>query len=216
MIPWTVAHQAPLSSSVSWNLFKSCPVSWWCYLTISSSATPFSFCLQSFPASGSFPMIQLFALSSQSIGASASVSVLPKIIQGWFPLGLIGLISCSPRDSWEFLQHHNSKASILWGLTFFMVQLSHLYMTTGKTTALSIQKFVSKVMSLLFNILSGFVIAVFPRSKGVLISWLQSPSTVILEPTKIKSFTVFHLFSTYLPWSDDTGCHDLSSLNVDF
>ena len=90
----------------------------------------------------------------------------------------------------SLLQHHSSKASILWRLAFFMVQLSHLYMTTGKTIALTTQTFVSKVMSLLFNTLSRFVIAFLPRSKHLLISWLHSPSTVILEPKKIKSFTV--------------------------
>ena len=89
-------------------------------------------------------------------------------------------------------QHHNSKASILWRSAFFMVQLSHLYMTTGKTIALTIQTFVGKVISLPFSMSSRFVI-VFPlrRSKHLLISWLQSPSTVILEPKKIKSVTTF-------------------------
>ena len=93
VIPWTAAHQAPLSSSVSWNLLNSCPLSWWCYQTISSSAASVSFCLQSFPASGSFPVSRLFVSGGQSIGASASASVLPMNIQDWFPLGLTGLIS---------------------------------------------------------------------------------------------------------------------------
>ena len=88
------------------------------------------------------------------------------------------------------LQRYCSKASVLWHLTFFMVQFSHPYMTTGKTIALTIWTFVGKVMSLLFNILSRFVIAFLPRSKRLLISWLQSPSAVILEPPKIKSVTV--------------------------
>ena len=88
------------------------------------------------------------------------------------------------------LQHHSSKASIIWHSAFFMVQLSHPYMTTGKTIALIIQTFVSKVMSLLFNMLSRLVIAFLLRSKRLLISWLQSPSAVILEPKKIKSVTV--------------------------
>ena len=96
-----------------------------------------------------------------------------------------------------------------------MVQLSHLYMTNGKTIALTIWTFVSKVMSLLFNMLSGFVIALLPRSKHLLISWLQSLSAVILEPKKIKSATV-SIFSSYLPWSDGTECHDLHFLNVEF
>ena len=90
----------------------------------------------------------------------------------------------------SFLQHHSSKASILWRSAFFIVQLSHLYMTTGKTIALTRWTFVGKVMSLLFNMLSRFVITFLPRSKHLLISWLQSPSAVILEPQKIKSVTV--------------------------
>ena len=90
----------------------------------------------------------------------------------------------------RLLQHHNSKASILQCLTFFMVQLSHPYMTIGKAIALSIQTFVDKVMSLLFNMPSRFVITFLPQSKYLLISWLQSPSAVILEPKKIKSVTV--------------------------
>ena len=91
----------------------------------------------------------------------------------------------------NLLQHHSSKASILWCSTFFIVQLSHLYMTTGKTITLTRQTFVGKVMSLLFNMLSRLVIACLPRSKGLLISWLQSPSAVILEPKKIVCYC-FH------------------------
>ena len=90
----------------------------------------------------------------------------------------------------SLLQHHSSKASILQRSAFFIVQLSHLYMTNGKTIALTRQTFVGKVMSLLFNMLSRLVIAFLPRSKRLLISWLQSPSGVILEPQKIKSDTV--------------------------
>ena len=90
----------------------------------------------------------------------------------------------------SLLQHHNSKASILWHSAFFMVQLSHLYMTTGKTIALTRWAFVGNVMSLLFNMLSSLVIAFLPRSECLLISWLQSPSAVIMEPPKIMSLTV--------------------------
>ena len=104
----------------------------------------------------------------------------------------------------SLLQHYNSKASILLCLAFFLVQLSHPYMTTGKTIALTRRTFVGKVMSLLFNMLSRLVISCLPRSKCLLISWLQSPSAVILQPIKIKSATV----SPCLPWSDGTGCHD--------
>ena len=95
----------------------------------------------------------------------------------------------------SILQHHSSKASIIWCSAFFMDQLSHSYMTTGKTIALTRQTFVSKVMSLLFNMLSRLIIAFLPRSKHLLIPWLQSPPAVILEPKKIKSDTV----STDLP-----------------
>ena len=113
----------------------------------------------------------------------------------------------------SLLQHHSSKASILQCSAVFMVQLSHPYMTTGKTIALTRQTFVDKVMSLLFNTLSRLVITFLPRSKRLLISWLQSPSAVIREPQKIV-WHCFHCFSIYLPWSNGTGCHDLSLLNV--
>ena len=96
----------------------------------------------------------------------------------------------SPRDSQSLLQHHSLKASILWCSAFFRVQLSHPYMTTGKTIALTRWTFVGKVMSLLFNMLTRLVITFLPRSKRLLYSWLQSPSAVIFEPPKIKSATV--------------------------
>ena len=114
----------------------------------------------------------------------------------------------------SLLQHHISKASVLLCSAFFIVQLSHPYMTTGKTIALTGWTFVGKVMSLLFNMPSRLVITSLPRSKRLLISWLQSPYAVILEPPKIKSAS-FHCFPIYLPWSDGTGCHDLSFLNVE-
>ena len=95
-------------------------------------------------------------------------------------------LPCSPRDSKSLLQHHSSKASILRRSAFFTVQLSHPYMTTGKTIALTRQTFVGKLISLLFNMLSRLVITFLPRSKCLLISWLQSPSSVILEPPKNK------------------------------
>ena len=115
----------------------------------------------------------------------------------------------------SLLQHHSSKASILQHSAFFMIQLSHPCMTTGKTTALTLWTFVGKVLYLLFNVPARFVIAFLPKSKCLLISWLQSPSAVILEPRKIVSHCL-HCFLIYLPWSDETGCHDLSFLNVEF
>ena len=135
-------------------------------------------------------MSQFFTSGGQSIGVSASASVLPEYL---------GLISF--RMDWldllavqgtlkSLLQHHSLKALILRHSAFFTVQLSHPYMTTGKTTALTRRTFVGKVMSLLLNMLSRLVITFLPRSKRLLISWLQSPSAVILEPRKIKSATV--------------------------
>ena len=122
---------------------------------------------------------------------------------------------CSPRTLKSFLQHHSSKASILWCSAFFIVQLSHPYMTTGKTLALTKQTFAGKEMSLLFNMLSRLVIDFLPRSKHLLILWLQSSSAVILEPKKIMSVT-FHCFPICLPWNDGTRCCDLIFLNVEF
>ena len=113
----------------------------------------------------------------------------------------------------NLLQHHSWKALILWHSHFFMVYHSHLYMTTGKTMALTIWTFVSK-MSLLFNLLSKLIIAFLPRNKCILILWLYSPSTVILEPPQNKVWHCFHCFPIYFPWSHGTRCHDLSFLNV--
>ena len=116
----------------------------------------------------------------------------------------------------SLLQHHSTKASILRCSAFFIVQLSHPYMTTGKTIALTRWTFVGKVMSLLFNMLSKLVITFLPRSKHLLISWLQSSSAVILEPPKMKFCHYFHCLPIYLPWSDGTRYHNLSFLNVEF
>ena len=104
------------------------------------------------------------------------------------------------------MQHHSSKASILWRSAFFIVQLSHPYMTTGKTIALTRRTFVGKVMSLLFNMLSRLVITFLPRSQHLLISWLQSLSAVILEPPKIKSATIY----TVSPFI----CHEVMGLDA--
>ena len=121
---------------------------------------------------------------SFSISPSIEYSGLISFRMDWFDLLAVqGTLK-------SLLQHHSSKASILRRSAFFIVQLSHPYMTTGKTIALTRQTFVGKVMSLLFNMLSRLVIAFLPRSKHLLISWLQSPSAVILEPEKIKSVTV--------------------------
>ena len=155
--------------------------------------------------------------TGQSIGVSASASVLSMNIQDWFPrMDWFDFFAVQGTFK-SLLQHRSWKASILQCSAFFIVQLSHPYMTTEKTIALTRLAFVSNVMFLLFNMLSSLVIAFLPRSKCLLISQLQSPSAAILEPPKIKSATVsyFHCFPIYSPWSHGTGCHDLCFLNVE-
>ena len=115
----------------------------------------------------------------------------------------------------SLLQYHSSKSTTFQHSAYFTVQLSHPHMTTKKTIALTRWTFVGKVMSLLFNMLSRLVITFLPRSKRLLISWLQSPSALILEPPKNKVWHCFHCFPIYLPWSDGTRCHDLGFVNVE-
>ena len=139
-------------------------------------------------------MSQFFASGGQSIGVSASTSVLPMnsgLI--FFRIDWFDLLAVQGTFK-SLLQHYSSKPSILRCSAFFKVQLSHPYMTTGKTIALTRRTFVGKVMSLLLNMLPRFVIVFLPRSKCLLISWLQSPSAVILESKKIKSVTVSIVF----------------------
>ena len=126
------AHEASLSVTNSRSLLRLLSIESWCHPTISSSVDPFSSCLQSFPTSESFQTSQLFASGGQSIGVSASTSVLPMNTKDWFLLGWTGWISLQSKGLSRVLQHHSSKASILWHLAFFVVQLSHPYMTTGK------------------------------------------------------------------------------------
>ena len=141
---------------------------------------------------------------------SFSFSIIPsKEIQGLISFRMDWLDLLAVQGTLKsLLQHHSSKASILWRSAFFTVQLSHPYITAGKTIALTRWTFVGKGMSLLLNMLSRLVITFIPRSKCLLISWLQSPSAVILEPPKIKSDS-FYCFPIYFPWSDGTRCHDL-------
>ena len=151
-----------------------------------------------------FPSIRVF--SNESVLPirwpkywSFSLSISPSNeYSGLISLGWTGWISLQSTLLKSLLQHHSSKASILQRSAFFIVQLSPPYLTTGKTTALTRWTFVSKVMSQLFNMLSRLVIAFLPRSKRLLISWLQSPSAVILEPPKIVCHC-FHCFCIYLP-----------------
>ena len=136
-------------------------------------------------------------------------------IQDWFPLGLAGWISLQSKGTLKsLLQQHSSKASILQRSVFFIVQLWHPSMTMGKTIALTRWTFLGKIMSLLFNKLFRLVIPFLPRSRHLLISWLQSPSAVILETPQNEICHRFHCFPIYFPWSNGTGYHDLSFLNV--
>ena len=167
----------------------------------------FSSSLQSFPASGSFPLSQFFTSGGQWIGVSASASVLPVNIQDWFPLGWADWISLQSKGLSQIFSNTTvQKISILQHSAFFMVQFSHPYMTTGKTIALTKWTFASKVLSLLFNMLSRLVIAFLPRSKRLLISWLQSPSAMILELPKIKSLTVSNVSPSI--------CHEVMGLDA--
>ena len=168
---------------------NTCPLSRWCHPIISSSVLHFSSCPQTLPASASFQMSQLFASGSNEH---------PGLIS--FRLGWLDLLTLQGMVK-SLLQHHSSRESILRLSAFFKVQLSHPYMTTGKTIAFSKWTSVGKIMSLLLNMLSRLVVTFLLRSKRLLISWLQSPLAVILEPPKIKSA----IFSTVSP----SICHEV-------
>ena len=143
--PHEPQHSRPPCPSPTPGVYpNSCPLSQWCHLTISSSVIPFSSCLQSFPTSGSFQISQLFAWGGQNTGVSALTSVLPMNPQDQFPLGWTGWFSLQSKGLSSLLQHHSLKASILQCSALFIVQLSHPYMTTGKTIALTKWTFVDK------------------------------------------------------------------------
>ena len=181
---------------------NSCPSSRWCHLTISS-------CQSLLLLPSIFPSIFL-VFSNESVFRSRwpkywsfSFSISPSNEHSGlisFRMDWLNLLAVQGTLK-SLLQHHSSKESILQCSAFFIVQLSHPHMTTGKAIALTRQTFVGKVMSLFFNMLSRLVITFLPRSKCLLISWLQSPSAVILEPPQNK---VSHCFPIYLPWSDGT------------
>ena len=208
--PWTTARQVSLSFSNSWSPPKPMSIESVMHPAISSSVVPFSFCPQSFPFSNEsalhirWPKYWSFSFS---ISPSNENSGLISSRMDWLDLFAF------QRTLKSLLQHHSTKASFLQHSAFFTVQLSHPYITTGKTIALTRQTFVDKVMSLLFNMLSRLVITFLPRSGRLLISWLQSPSAVILEPRKIKSATLSTVFPSIchqvmgvkqIPWSKDS------------
>ena len=189
--------------SLSPGVFSnSRPLSQWCYPTISLILChPFLFLPSVFPSIRIFSS-QLFSSGVQSIGASASASVLPRNIQGWFPLGLNGWISLLSKGLTRAFSNTTVQKHQFFGAQPYLngptLTSIHDY---WKIIALTIWTFVGQVVSLLFNMFSGFVIAFLPRSKHLLLSWLQSPSAVILEPPKIKSATV----STVSP----SICHEV-------
>ena len=163
--PHELQHARPPCPSPTPRFYSnSCPLSRWCYPTISSSVIPFSSCLQSFPASESFPVTQLFASGGQNTGVSASASVLPMNTQDWSSVWT-GWISLQSEGLSRVFSNTTVQKHQYFGCSaFFIVQLSHPYMTTGKTISLTRWTFVDKVMSLLFNRLSRLVIAFLPRS----------------------------------------------------
>ena len=188
--PWTAAHQTSLSITSSWDLFK--------LLSIESVVPSHHLilCCPLFLPPSIFPSIRVFSSESVlhirwsnywsfsfSISPSNEYSGLISFRIDWLDLAVQKTLK-------SLLQHHSSKASILQRSAFFIVQLSHSYMTTGKTIALPRWTFIGKVMFLLFNMLSRLIIAFLPRCKCLLLSWLQSPSAVTMEPPKIKSVTV--------------------------
>ena len=198
--PHELQHARLRCPSLSpWVHSDSHPSSPWCHPAISSSVVPFSSCPQSLPASVfsnestlhmRWPKYWSFSFS---IIPSKEIPELISSRMDWLDLLAVQVTFKS------LIQHHSSKVSILQHSAFFTVQLSHPYMTTGKTIALNRWTFVGKVMSLLFKTLSRLVITFLPRSKRLSISWLQSPPAVILEPPKTKSDTVFHGFPIYFP-----------------
>ena len=216
--PHGLQHARPSCTSPTSGVYpNSCPLRRWCHPTISSYVVPFSSCLQSTPASIRGYSNESVLLITWPKYWSFSFSISPSnehpgLIS--FRMDWLHLLAVQGTLK-SILQHHNSKESILWCLAFFTVQLPHSYKTTGKTIALTRWTFVGKVTSLLFNMLSRLIITFLSKSKCLLISWLQSPSAMILEPPPNKVSHCFHCFPIYLPSSDGTTCHDLSFLNVE-
>ena len=178
--------------------YTQCPSSWWCHPKISSSVVPFSSCPHSFQASGSFQMSWLFSSGGQSTGASALASVLPMNTQDWSPLERIGWISLQSKGLSRVFSNTTVQKHQFSSTQLSLQSTSTCIHDYWKPIALTRWTFVGKLMSLLFNILSSLVITFLPRSKHLLISWLQSPSVVILEPLKIISHC-FHCLLIYLP-----------------
>ena len=214
--PWTAARQACLSITNSWSSLKLMSI---------ESVTPSSHLILCHPLLllSPIPLSTFWVFSNESVlhmrwpkYGSFSFSISPSNEHtGLISFRMVWLdLLAVQRTLRSLLQHHSSIASILWCSAFFTVQLSLPYMTIEKTIALTRQTLVGKVVYLLLNILPRLVITFLPRSKCLLISWLQSPSAVILEPKK-KVWHCFYSFPIYFPWNDGTECHDLRFLNVE-
>ena len=207
MTPWTAAHQVSLSITNSWSLLKLMSIESVMLPTRLILCRPLLLPLSIFSSIRAFSNDTFLRIMwpkdwsfSFSISSYNEYSGLISFRMDWLDLLAVqGTLK-------SLLQHHSSKASVLWCSAFFIVQLSHPYMTTGKTIALTIWTFVGKEMSLLFNTLSRFVIVFLPRSKSLLITWLQSLSIVTLEPKKIKSATVSIVFPSI--------CHEVMGLGA--
>ena len=207
---WLQHTRLPCPSPTPGACSNSCLSSWWCHPTISSSVVTSSL-LQCFHQSlfllSEERMSQFFISGGQSIGASTSVSVLPTNIQDWCPSGLTGWISWQSKEFSRVLSNTTVQKHQFFGTQLSLWSNSHIHTwLLEKTIALTRWTFVGKVMSLLFNMLSMLVKAFLPRSKHFLISWLQLPSTVILEPKKIKSVTVSIVSSSI--------CHEVLGPNA--
>ena len=213
--PWNAACQASLSITNSWSSLRPTSIE----LVMPSShlilCRPFLLLPPILPSIRDFSNESTLHMRWPKYWSFSFSNIPSKEIPGLISFRMDWLDLLAVQGTLKsLLQHHSSKASILWRSTF-TVQLSHPYMITGKTIALTRRTFVGKVMSLLFNMLSRLVITFPPRSKHLLISWLQSPSAVILEPPKNKVWHCFHCFPIYFPWSDGTRCHDLHFLNIE-
>ena len=213
--PWTAVCQASLSTTNSWSPPKPMSIESMMLSNHLILCRPLLLLLSIFPCNRVFSNESALHIRwpkywsfSFKISPSNEHPGLISFRMDWLDLFAVqGTLE-------SLLKHCNSKTSTLKHSAFFIVQLSHLYMTTGKIIALTRWTFVDKIMSLLFNMLSRLVINFLPRSKCLWISWLQSPSAVILESRKIKSATVSTVSPSICQKTDGTGCHDLGFLNV--
>ena len=195
---------------------NSCPLSWWCYVTISSSAVTFSFHLQSFLASGSFPMSQLFSSGGQSIGISASASVLSMNIQGWFPLELTSLISLKSKGLSRIFPSTTIQKHQFFSAQPSLWSYSHIHTWLLEKPYLWLDGPLLAKWCLCF-LITVKVFHSFPSKKQESFNFIAAVTVWSdFEAQENKLCHCFHFFPFYLPWNDGTSCHDLESLNVEF